>query len=168
MGDTPETPAPETPTPGTVVAAKDLERDSFVETFHVREKGRRYEVAANAIANRALMQMNVAKLRVLTERAMKPYLEDEKLVPSPKDLKTLVEAVQTVDAMSNDAYSDAKKGGALANSLERLVYAATRGAAAGAGDSAKPGSNSPEARMKRLNSIGKKKAPEETVVELDE
>lgn len=70
MGDTPETPVAETPAPtGAVVAAKDLERDSFVETFHVREKGRRYEVAANAIANRALMQMNVAKLRVLLPSA---------------------------------------------------------------------------------------------------
>lgn len=161
MGDTPETPAT-----GTVVAAKDLERDSFVETFHVREKGRRYEVAANAIANRALMQMNVAKLRVLIERTMKPYLESD-LAPDPKSLKIIVEAVQVVDSMANDAYSDAKKGGALANSLERLVYAATRGAAAGAGDSAKPGSNSPEARMKRLNSIGKKKAPEQEPIDID-
>lgn len=168
MGDAPSLTVPEAPaTTGEIVAVKDIERDSFVETFHIREKGRRYEVAANAIANRALMQMNVAKLRVLIERAIKPYEDNPNLIPSPKDLKTLVEAVQTVDAMSSDAYSDAKKGGALANSLERIVYAATRGAAAGVGDG-KIDNRSPEARLKRLNSIGKKKAPEDTVVEMDE
>lgn len=142
------------PAPTTLTVAKDIERDSFVETFNVRERGRRYEVAANAIANRALMQMNVAKLRVLCERAIKPYIDTPDLIPSAKDLKVLTDAFQTVDSMSDMAYSDRKGGGgSLANSLERLVYAATKGAAAGA---AAPGSHSPEARMKRLNAIGKK------------
>ncbi len=166
MADADNTP----PSPPTdIVPAKEIERDSFVETFHVREKGRRYEVAANAIANRALMQMNVAKLRGLCDRVIKVYDDHPEQVPEPKELKILVEAFQTVDSMSDVAYSDKKTGG-LANSLERLVYAATRGAAAGANDKKLP-SHSPEARLKRLNSIGKKKEPEavtETVVELDE
>jgi hypothetical protein len=177
VGDLPEEPtapaAVPKPTPPPVVEGgaalavpKEIERESFVETFHVREKGRRYEVAANAIANRALAQMNVAKLRGLCDRVMKSYDDNPEAVPEPKELKIIVEAFSTVDAMAEAAYSD-KKAGGLANSLERLVYAATRGAAAGANDKKLP-SHSPEARLKRLNSIGKKSAPTETVVELDE
>lgn len=175
MGETVQPPAviPATDAPAQVTGAS-LERDQFVETFTVREKGRKYEVATNAVANRALMQMNVAKLRSLIERAIKPYEDHPELVPSPKDLKTLVEAVQTVDSMSDIAYSD-KKAGGLANSLERLVYAATRGAAAGSSDSkSTPSGNSPGERLKRLNNIGKRTVPtpvatpKEQVIELDD
>lgn len=176
MADAPETPTAlpavpnSTPPPDAPATGAIIERDTFIETFTVREKGRRYEVAANAIANRAYAQVNVAKLRSLIERVMKPYEDDPKLIPGPKELKVIVEAVQAVDAMANDAYSD-KKAGGLANSLERLVYAATRGAAAGAGDAKKMDTHGPEARLRRLNDIGKKqapKAPAETVVDLDE
>lgn len=152
------------------VPAKEVERDTFVDTFIVREKGRRYEVAANAVANRALMQINVSKLRALFERAMKPYEEDEKMCPTPKDLKMLADAAALIEGMSNDAYSDKAKTGGLANSLERLVHAATRGAVEGA---MKPGMNhSPEARLRRLNSIGKKVTPvppeDQPAINLDE
>lgn len=168
MGDDAQT-LPATAQPPAVAAPAIVERETFVETFTVREKGRRYEVAANAIANRALAQMNVAKLRVLLDRVMKQYEDNEKLVPGPKELKIIIEAHQVVDSMAEAAYSD-KKAGGLANSLERLVYAATRGAAAGSGDARKypPGSNSPEARMKRLTSIGKKSPPEQPALEVVE
>lgn len=139
---------------GALVVAKEVDRSEFVETFTVREKGRRYEVAANAIANRAMMQVNVAKLRNLFERALKPFEDNPDMIPSPSDLKRLADAAELIESMSSQAYSDAK-GGTLANSLERLVYAAAKGGAQGA----KPGDNkSPEARLRRMTSlIGKAK-----------
>lgn len=142
--------------PSTAVAiSTEVDRESFVETFNVREKGRRYEVAANAIANRAWCQINVAKLRTLGERAIKPYLDNPEMPISPKDFKTLVEGIQVVEDMAAQAYSDSKNTGNLANSLERLVYAAAKGAASGAQT---PGSHSPEARLNRMkNLIGKAK-----------
>jgi hypothetical protein len=150
------------------LAKPDVERESFVETFHVREKGRRYEVAANAIANRAMMQVNVAKLRSIGERALKPYLDDPTKEISPKEFKILAEGVELVENLSAQAYSDSKTGGNLANALERLVFSAAKGAAQGASTAGTSG-NTPDNRMRRMRSlIGKAKpvtpAPEETEV----
>lgn len=157
MADAPQLPA----------VAKDVERESFVETFHVREKGRRYEVAANAIANRAMMQVNVAKLRSIGERALQPYLENPNLPISPKEFKILAEGVELVENLSAQAYSDSKTGGNLANALERLVYAAAKGAAQGV--TTGTSGDTPDNRMRRMrNLIGKAKpvtpAPVETEV----
>lgn len=149
---------PETSLPPPAIICE-VERKEFVETFTIREKNNRYEVAANAIANRAMMQVNVAKLRDLCARAMKPFAENPDLCPSPKDLKAIVDAVSIVEDMSAGAYSDTKKGGNLANSLERLAYAVTRGAVDGAQNPA--GLNhSPKARLNRLIRIGKSAKPE--------
>ena len=60
------------PTPtsaGTVAVRSEVQRDEFVETFTMREGDTRTQVAVNAVANKALMQLNVAKLRALVERA---------------------------------------------------------------------------------------------------
>lgn len=164
----PETGATPEAAPGSQLAVKnEVEHDSFVETFTVREKGRRYEVAANAIANRAMMQVNVAKLRSIGERAIKPYLDDPTLPISPKEFKILAEGIELVEGLSSQAYSDAK-GGNLANALEKLVFAAARGGAQGAANGAALGSNSPETRLKRMKSlIGKAKTvtPEMEIVE---
>lgn len=168
MGDVPETPAPVTPPTGAIVPAREVDREQFIDTFTVREKGRRYEVAANAIANKAMMQVNVAKLRVLAERAMEPYLANPDMPVTPKELKIMTEAIDLIDNMGANAYSDSKGGGMLANSLERLVHAAARGAASGASGMPSPEAHSPEARMKRLNSIGRKKAEKEIITELEE
>jgi hypothetical protein len=144
----------------------DVDRDTFVETFNVREKGRRYEVAANAIANRAMMQVNVAKLRVLAERAMKPFFDNPNAEIDPKELKTLVEGVQMIDEMSDRAYSASKGDGNLANALERLVFAAAKGGAQGANH---VGGNSPDARLRRLkNLVGKAKPVEIEPMEIVE
>jgi hypothetical protein len=85
---------------------------------------------------------------------------------SPKELKIMTEAIDLIDNLGASAYSDSKGGGMLANSLERLVHAAARGAASGAAGGA-VSSHSPEARMKRLNSIGKKKPASEQVIEME-
>lgn len=133
---------------------REVNKADFVETFTVRDHGKRYEVASNAIANRAMMQVNVAKLRDLCNRALKPFEDNPELCPSPKDLKAIVDAVSIVEDMSAGAYSDSKKGGNLANSLERLAYAVTRGAVDGA--AAPHGHNhSPKARLNRLIRIGR-------------
>lgn len=154
MPDAPQLPA----------VAKDVDRESFVETFHVREKGRRYEVAANAIANRAMMQVNVAKLRSIGERALKPYLDDPTKEISPKEFKILAEGVELVESLSARAYSDAKGEGNLANALERLVHAAAKGAAQGAVQ----GGHSPDARMRRLKDlVGKAKTVSPALVEAE-
>ncbi len=148
-----------------VPAHPDVDRDTFVETFNVREKGRRYEVAANAIANRAMMQVNVAKLRVLAERAMKPFFDNPEAPIDAKELKTLIEGIQMIDDMSTRAYSASKNDGNLANALERLVFAAAKGGAQGA----KPGDNhSPEARLRRLKGlVGKAKPVEPEVAQME-
>lgn len=133
---------------------REVEHRDFVETFTVREEGKRYEVAANAIANRAKMQVTVAKMRDLCARAIKPFFDNPELAPSPKDLKAIVDAVAIVEDMAIMSYSDSKKGGNLANSLERLAYAVTRGAVEGAAQ--KTGDNhAPRARLNRLIRIGK-------------
>lgn len=152
MAEEGQQPAPN----GTLAVRSEVAHESFVETFTVREKGRRYEVAANAIANRAMMQVNVAKLRVICERALKPYLDNPEMPIGLKDFKVLAEGVQLVEDLSTQAYSDAKSGGNLANALERLVFAAAKGGAQGA----KPGTSGdmPENRMRRLAKlIGKAK-----------
>lgn len=150
--------------PSTVAVAKDVDRESFVETFHVREKGRRYEVAANAIANRAMMQVNVAKLRSLGERVLKPYFDDPSLPISPKEFKIIVEGFDVAESMAERAYSDSKNTGNLANALERLVHAAAKGAAQGAVQ----GGHSPDARMRRLKDlVGKAKTVSPALVEAE-
>jgi hypothetical protein len=155
--ETAKAPVAPPPPPATLTVAKDVERDSFVETFHVREKGRRYEVAANAVANRAMMQVNVAKLRTLAERVIQPYLDNPAMPIGPKEFKLIADGFDLIENMSAAAYSDSKKGGTLANSLEKLVYAATRGAASGAME--KANSHSPEARMKRMQALVAKAKP---------
>lgn len=167
MPDAPSTSA------GTVAVRSEVQRDEFVETFTMREGDFRTQVAVNAIANKALMQLNVAKLRSLIDRTLSFYDKNPAAIPSPKELKILSEAVDTVEDLGARAYSDSKAAKGLGNSLERLVYAATAGAASGAAVADNIRSNSPTARLKRLNSIGKPKAeepkpaPAETVVELD-
>lgn len=156
MGDTPDNlddDAPEVPPPAVpAVQAKEVQRSDFIETFNVREGANRFEVAANAVANRAMMQVNVAKLRKLCEQAMDVYLRDG-LAPDSKTLKTLVDAVATVDGMSDIAYGDGKAG-KLGNSLERLVYATTRAAIDG-GAKLAGHSDSVQNRLQRLRRIGK-------------
>jgi hypothetical protein len=154
------TPKPTINLPATI---REVEKDSFVETFTVHDHGKKYEVAANAVANRAMMQINVAKLRALCDETIKVYTEG-KIAPSPKDLKAICDSVALVESMSEGAYSDKKGGGQLANSLERLAYAVTRGAIDGA--SAKHGQNhTPMARMNRMVRIGKKTSGEAIDIE---
>lgn len=140
---------------------KEIERKDFIETFTVREKDKLYEVAANAVANRALMQINVAKLRQMCERTMDVYLKDNLPVDS-KTLKTIVEAVSTVEEMSDAAYGDGKAG-KLGNALERLVYATTRAAIDGG---AKLAGNNAEARLLRLKRIGKRPDKKADVIDI--
>lgn len=167
MADSPPTSA------GTVAVRSEVQRDEFVETFTMREGDTRTQVAVNAVANKALMQLNVAKLRALVERTLRFYEENPKAVPSPKELKILSEAVDTVEDLGARAYSDSKAGKGGVSALERLVFAATAGATAGASSAGGgPKSHGPEARLRRLNQIGKAKPvetakPAETVVELD-
>ena len=163
------------PTPtsaGTVAVRSEVQRDEFVETFTMREGDTRTQVAVNAVANKALMQLNVAKLRALIDRTMNFYEKNPAAVPSPKELKILADAVDTVEDLGARAYSDAKAGKGGVSALERLVYAATAGASAGATAGATVNNKGPEARLRRLNSIGKAKheepkKPAETIVELD-
>jgi hypothetical protein len=148
--------SPANPDTTLALPAKEVNRGAYVDTFTVNDHGKKYEVAANAIANRALMQINVAKLRTLCERAMKVYEDHPDAPVFSKDLKIIADAVEVVENLSERAYSDGKNGGPMGSAIERLVYAATKGAAAGA---AKPvGSNSPEARLKRLKQIGRAKS----------
>lgn len=162
------------PTPtsaGTVAVRSEVQRDEFVETFTMREGDTRTQVAVNAVANKALMQLNVAKLRALVERTLHFYEENPKAVPSPKELKILSEAVDTVEDLGARAYSDSKAGKGGVSALERLVFAATAGATAGANQQPVD-ARGPAARLLRLNQIGKAKPvetakPAETVVELD-
>lgn len=134
-------------------ALRDVKIGSIVETFRVDDHGKKYEVAATAVANRALMQINVAKLRALCESTVNAYAEAG-VAPSAKDLKAIVDAVSIVENMSEMAYSDKKNGGHLANSLERLAYAVTRGVVDG--QAQVTGQNhSPKARMNRLIRIGR-------------
>ncbi len=142
-------------TPPQPPALREVERKEFVETFTVREGNRRYEVAANQIANRAMMQVNVAKLRDLCARSIKPFEDNPDLCPSPKDLKAIVDAVAIVEEMSEGAYSDTKGGGVMANALERLAYAVTRGAVDGAAQKNGLDNHAPKARMNRLIRIGR-------------
>lgn len=136
-----------------VPAAPEVKRSDFVDTFIVRDGELKYEVAANAVANRALMQMNVAKLRALCARTLKVYYEDENLTPSARELKTLVDAVSMVEEMSATAYSDTKHTDGLGNAIERIVHAATRGAVSGVTN---PASQSRENRLMRMLGIAKK------------
>lgn len=139
-----ENPAPVNPP----AAIREVEQKDFVETFTVNAHGKKYEVAANALANRAMMQVTVAKLRSLCERALKPF-DDEEIIPTPKELKVLTEAVSLVNDMSEAAYGDTKKGGNLANALERMAYGMTRGAV----EAGKAHSQSPEAKLNRLENM---------------
>jgi hypothetical protein len=161
MGELPDEPEAGAPVPkpdptppkegsGAIVPAREVDREQFIDTFTVREKGRRYEVAANAIANKAMMQVNVAKLRVLHERAMKPYFDNPELPIGPKELKVLTESAEVIERMAEAAYSNSKQGN-MANALEKLVFAAAKGAAAGS----IPGSSGdhPLNRMSRMQAL---------------
>lgn len=155
-------PAPTPPASNAVVPTKEVERDSFIDTFTVREKGRRYEVAANAIANKAMMQINVAKLRVLAERAIKPYLENPDIPISPKELKILTESAEVIERMAEAAYSNSKQG-TLANALEKLVFAAAKGGAQGA--LPRSSGDHPQNRLTRMQQlIGKAKPVQEAEI----
>lgn len=141
-----------TTSPAEPPAIREVEKGAFVETFTVKDHGKKYEVAANALSNRAMMQINVAKLRSLCEKTVKLY-DDAGIAPSPKELKAIVDAVSMVEDMSIVAYGDPKKGERMGNALERLAYGLVRGAVDGA---KAPGSHSPEARLNRLKQIGKR------------
>lgn len=141
-----------------VAVPTEIDRNQFVETFTVREGSKRWQVAANAVANKALMQINVSKLRNLVTRTLNFYDKNPDAIPEAKELKILADAIDTVEDLGARAYSDSKAAKGLGNSLERLVYAATAGAAAGNAIGAlKVGANTAEARMRRLTSIGKAK-----------
>lgn len=142
MGELPEEPEagavvpnpdvpPTAPTSTALTTPKEVDREQFIDTFTVREKGRRYEVAANAIANKAMMQVNVAKLRVLAERTLEAYLKDSTTPVTPKELKIMTESIEVIERMAEAAYSNSKQGN-LANALEKLVFAAAKGGAQGA------------------------------------
>lgn len=131
-----------------------VDRSSFIQTFKVREGVNHYEVAANAVANKAMMQVNVAKLRDLAERAIKPYIDNPSFAPDAKSLKAIVDAFDTIEDLAARAYSDSKAG-KNANMLERLVEAATRGAAEGA---TKAPQNKFAERLERMKRVGQKAA----------
>lgn len=132
------------------VAKKDL-----VETFVVHDHGKRYEVAANALALKAQQQMTVGRLHALCERTIKVYEDNPEMVPSPKELKIIAEACSTVAEMGNTAYGDSKTGGKYGDALERLAVGLMKGAVEASGRS-----NSAESRMARLSNIGKAKKVE--------
>lgn len=159
MADEPQPPA---------VVKGEIERGQFIETFDLREGSMRLKVPANAIAARAQAQMNVGKCQAFFERAIKFYEDNPKEIPSPKELKILVEAASTINDMAAQAYSNTLKGkgGDLANALERMVFAATAGAAAGSQKGLTTeqfDSHSRESRMARMMQVGK--ANEAKVVE---
>jgi hypothetical protein len=148
--DQPATPAP-ADTPAAVV--KEIEHSSFIETFRVREGKQKFDVAANAVANKAMAQVQVSKLRVLMERAMKPYFDNPEFCPDSKSLKALVDAADVIEDLAARAYGDSK-GSKNGNMLERLVLAATKGAVQGA---TTPSSNSFEAKLAKLRQVGQQK-----------
>lgn len=137
-------------------AVRDVKIGSIVETFRVDDHGKKYEVAATAVANRALMQINVGKLRALWTKTADSL---DGITLPPKELKLLVDAAVMIENMSSIAYGDSKAHGKLGNSLERLAYAFASGAVeAGAKLN---GSHSPEARLNRLKKLGKRDRPKE-------
>lgn len=160
--ESPHVTTPDAAQPPAVI--REVEHRDFVETFTVREGGKKYEVAANALANKARSQVNVSKIWLLCERAIKPYMDDPNLIPTPKDLKVLTDAFALATDMSNAAYGDNKKGGQMANALERLAYGMTRAAV----EAGIQKSHSPEARLNRLKKVGKgkPKEPEDKVIEI--
>lgn len=132
------------------VQSKEIERKDFISAFTVHDGKAKYLVVSNAVANRATMQINVARLRAICDRTLKTYEDNETLIPGVKELKTLTDTIARVEEMSDAAYADSKTA-RLGDSIERLIFAATRGAAAGASPLA---GNAPDARLRRLTGIG--------------
>lgn len=141
---------------------REVDRKDLVETFVVHDHGKRYEVAANALALKAQQQMTVGRLHALCERTIKVYEDNPELVPSPKELKIIAEACSTVAEMGNTAYGDSKTGGKYGDALERLAVGLMKGAVEASGG---PRSNSPDSRMARLSSVGKAKKAEAKAIE---
>lgn len=133
------------------VPAREVDRKRLVETFVVRDHGKRYEVAANALALKAQQQLTVGRLYALCERTIKHYEKDPELIPSPKDLKVMADACAIVAQMGDTAYGDSKKGGQYGDALERLATGLMKGAIEA------KSSHSPETRFARLSSVGKAK-----------
>lgn len=131
--ETPPVVAPDAPPDAQPPAViREVEHRDFVETFTIRENGKKYEAAANALANKAKMQVNVAKLRALGEKVIAPFMEEGATPPTPKEFKIIAESFAVIDGMAESAYGDSKGGNKLANALERLAYGMTRGAMDGA------------------------------------
>lgn len=135
----------------------EVKRSQFVETFTVRDGKIKHEVAANALASRALMQVNVGRLRAILDRTLKHYEDRPELIPSPKEIKILADGANVIEGLAEDAYSERSGNGRRGNSLERLVFAATAGAAAGSAQKPGESANSPALRLRRLANIGKAK-----------
>jgi hypothetical protein len=139
------------------VVAPEVERGNFVETFVVRDGNQRVLVPTNAVANKAMMQINVAKLRKIFERCLKVYEDNPEMVPGPKEMKAMVEAADVIEDLGARAYGD-NKGGKLGGLLEKLVYSATRGAAEGAGAGKGNAYEQKLARMKQVGRAAEKQA----------
>ena len=118
----------------------------------VTGNNRKYDVSVNAVANRADMQILVAKLKKILDKTVEEYIKTDETL-SPTDLGRLMGAAKSVADMSLLAYEakDPKEGGAgMASYAEKLLEAAARGVSSGAQTSA-------ERRRKMMADLGKKK-----------
>lgn len=147
-------PAPE----GTVaIHQHEIAREEFIPSLTIRDKkNHRWEIAANAVANRAHGQIIVSKLRTLYEKTLDDMLKiTESGVPmDPKAMKDITGAGKTIQEMSILAYEGKGLGEKAQSDLERLAIAMVRAGTEGA---AKGGANSYERRRELLAALGKKK-----------
>lgn len=134
-----------------VVPTEAKEQD-FVQTMVVTDrKGSRFDVAINAVANRAKGQILLAKVRLLYEQTLDEFVS-AKITPDAKEIKMLAETGALLSGWSEEAYGEGKLGSDKVNALERIAFAAAAGGAAGG----KVTRNSYTDRLRKIQQIGKK------------
>lgn len=139
----------------------EIKRADFAPSLTVvGEKKERFEVAVNAVANRADAQITVSKLKRLLDKTVQVYLEEGAMAPDPLTLSRLTSAAESIVNMSMSAYEskDVKDGGhGMASYAEGLLKAAAEGLSAGA-------KTSYDRRREEMANLGKKRAATEIEV----
>ncbi len=148
--------------PAQLPAPATIKREEFAPSMTViGPKNESFEVAINAVANRADAQITVSKLKRLLDKTVEKFLEPDATAPDPLTLSRLTSAAESIVNMSMSAYEakDPKDGGAgMASYAERLIKAA----AEGLGNAAQ---TSYDRRQEEMKNLGKKKADPKIVTQ---
>lgn len=146
---------PDAVQPATLPAPTEIPLANYAPSIVIAGKrGERFEVAVNAVANRADAQIIVSKLKRLLEKTVQAYLEPDAPAPDPLTLSRLMTSAEAVVNMSISAYENKTPkdgGGGMAEYAKGLIEAAAKGLSAGVHTAA-------DKRAEKMAALGRAKA----------